>query len=75
MIIASCASKCIFALVQVPLNLPSRTKLPSSTTAQYCIWADPLVWMGMFVIAFEMILAQLGSDRIEAKFGLSILVL
>ena len=52
MIIASCASKCIFALVQVPLNLPSRTKLPSSTTAQYCIWADPLVWMGTFVIAF-----------------------
>ena len=53
MSITSCASKCIFALVQVLWNLPSRTKLPSSTTAQYCIWADPLVWMGTFVIAFE----------------------
>ena len=53
MSITSCASKCIFALIQVLWNLPSRTKLHSSTTAQYCIWADPLVWMGMFVIAFD----------------------
>ena len=53
MIIASCASKCIFVLVQVLWNLQSPTKLPPSTTVQYCIWADPVAWVGMFVIAFE----------------------